>query len=148
MEACLNAKLIEIRFSSRCKTLCHSGSGLARRKPYCGQKGQRLVARSGLLPNVNATVSAPTNPADHQMRMHAGPKQALMRAYVLIEKGLDSQAQLWAYVDDFRYLSPLCIVYSRYVLLQKTGSWGKGCWLENDEKSRRRSAARLQVTLR
>jgi hypothetical protein len=26
----------------------------------------------------------------------------------LIQKGLDSQAQLWAYVDDFRYLALLC----------------------------------------
>ena len=43
-----------------------------------------------------------------QMRMHAGPKQALLRAYALIQKGLDSQAQLWAYVDDFRYLALLC----------------------------------------
>jgi hypothetical protein len=44
------------------------------------------------------------------MRTHAGPKQALLRADALIQKGLDSQAQLWAYVDDFRYQAPLCVL--------------------------------------
>src|ERR1700761_2415700 len=45
-----------------------------------------------------------------QMRLHAGPRQAMLRAYALIQKGLDNQAQLWAYVDDFRYLALLCML--------------------------------------
>jgi DHA2 family multidrug resistance protein len=43
-----------------------------------------------------------------QMQMHVGPQRALLRAYSLIQRSLDNQAQLWAYVDDFRYLALLC----------------------------------------
>jgi hypothetical protein len=68
-------------------------------------------------------------------RMHADPKQALLRAYALIEKGLDSQAQ---HLGLCRRFSPpgtsLRIVYSHCVLLQKTRSRGKGCCLEHIEQ--------------
>jgi len=30
------------------------------------------------------------------------------RAYGALQSTLDGQAQLWAYVDDFRYMSLLC----------------------------------------
>jgi DHA2 family multidrug resistance protein len=43
-----------------------------------------------------------------QMHHHAGPKRAALRALSLTQNGLDSQAQLWAYVDDFRYLALVC----------------------------------------
>jgi DHA2 family multidrug resistance protein len=43
-----------------------------------------------------------------RMQMHAGPRRSLLRAYSLIQNGLDHQSQLWAYVDDFRYLALLC----------------------------------------
>lgn len=46
------------------------------------------------------------------MRMHAGPVKAMQRAFALTQNTLDSQAQLWAYVDVFRYmaiLTALCI---------------------------------------
>src|ERR1700761_9354896 len=43
-----------------------------------------------------------------QMRLHAGPRRALLRAFSLTQSSLDHQAQLWAYVDDFRYLALLC----------------------------------------
>ncbi len=42
------------------------------------------------------------------MRTHAGPVKAYLRSASLLEKTLDSQAQLWAYVDIFRYLAILC----------------------------------------
>ncbi|HWF38162.1 MAG TPA: MDR family MFS transporter [Candidatus Acidoferrales bacterium] len=42
------------------------------------------------------------------MRMHAGPHQSMLRALSLIQTTLNSQAQLWAYVDDFRYIALLC----------------------------------------
>jgi DHA2 family multidrug resistance protein len=43
-----------------------------------------------------------------RMRLHAGPVRALRRAFALTQNGLDHQSQLWAYVDDFRYLALLC----------------------------------------
>jgi len=43
------------------------------------------------------------------MRMHAGPRLAMRRAFALINHTLDSQAQLWSYVDDFRYLGLVCV---------------------------------------
>jgi DHA2 family multidrug resistance protein len=45
-----------------------------------------------------------------QMRLHAGPRRALLRAFSLTQTSLDHQAQLWAYIDDFRYLALLCAV--------------------------------------
>ena len=42
------------------------------------------------------------------MQRHVGPHLAMQRAYADLQKTLDSQAQLWAYVDDFRYLALLC----------------------------------------
>jgi DHA2 family multidrug resistance protein len=44
------------------------------------------------------------------MRLHAGPRRALLRAFSLTQTSLDHQAQLWAYVDDFRYLALLCAI--------------------------------------
>lgn len=43
-----------------------------------------------------------------RMDQHAGPVVATRRAYAIIERSLDSQAQLYAYVDDFRYLALIC----------------------------------------
>ena len=42
------------------------------------------------------------------MQRHAGPHVAMERAYGLLQSTLDGQAQLWAYVDDFRYMAVLC----------------------------------------
>jgi DHA2 family multidrug resistance protein len=47
---------------------------------------------------------------DTRMSMHAGPRVSLLRAFSLTSSTLNSQAQLWAYVDDFRYLALLCAV--------------------------------------
>lgn len=44
------------------------------------------------------------------MDRHAGPRKSLLRAYDLTSNALNSQAQLWAYVDDFRYLAILCAI--------------------------------------
>ena len=43
-----------------------------------------------------------------KMQMHAGPVKAGLHALSLTQKGFNNQAQLWAYVDDFRYLALLC----------------------------------------
>jgi DHA2 family multidrug resistance protein len=42
------------------------------------------------------------------MEAHADPVTALNRARKLLELTAAQQAQLWAYVDDFRYLALLC----------------------------------------
>jgi len=38
----------------------------------------------------------------------ASPTTALQQAYGLINVTLDSQARLWSYVDDFRYMALVC----------------------------------------
>jgi hypothetical protein len=43
-----------------------------------------------------------------QMQMHVGPRQAMLRAFFIMQSSLDHQAELWAYVDVFRYLALLC----------------------------------------
>jgi DHA2 family multidrug resistance protein len=45
-----------------------------------------------------------------RMQAHAGPRIASLRAYSLIQSGINAQSQLWAYVDDFRYLALLCAI--------------------------------------
>jgi MFS transporter, DHA2 family, multidrug resistance protein len=42
------------------------------------------------------------------MQRHVGPHLAMQRAFARLQATLDGQAQLWAYVDDFRYLALLC----------------------------------------
>lgn len=55
------------------------------------------------------------------MRLHAGPVRANLRSLALVQKLLDSQAQLWAYVDVFRYMAILCALCVPVAfLLQKT----------------------------
>lgn len=62
-----------------------------------------------------------------QMRLHAGPRRALLRAFSIMQTGLDHQAQLWAYVDDFRYLALLCALCIPVAfLLRKPSAGTKG----------------------
>jgi hypothetical protein len=42
-----------------------------------------------------------------QMHMHAGPRLAMLRAFYLTQRQSNAEAQLWAYVDDFRLPSTL-----------------------------------------
>lgn len=42
------------------------------------------------------------------MMTHAGPVKASLRSFALIQKSFDNQAQLFAYVDVFRYLALAC----------------------------------------
>ncbi len=42
------------------------------------------------------------------MSQHTDPVDALHRTYKLIEGTLDTQAALWSYIDDFRYLALMC----------------------------------------
>src|ERR1700757_1197582 len=42
------------------------------------------------------------------MNQHTDPVDALHRTYKLLEGAIDTQASLWSYIDDFRYLALLC----------------------------------------
>ena len=58
-----------------------------------------------------------------RMQMHAGPVKASLRAAATVQRLLDGQAQLWAYVDVFRYMAILCLVCVPVVfVLQKAQS--------------------------
>lgn len=61
-----------------------------------------------------------------QMHLHAGPKVAMLRAFSLTETALDNQAQLYAYVDAFRYLSICCAICVPLALLFKKASSSQG----------------------
>jgi len=54
-----------------------------------------------------------------RMNLHAGPVAATRRAYSLVERSLDQQAQLLAYIDDFRYLALICAFCVPVVFLMK-----------------------------
>lgn len=55
------------------------------------------------------------------MAQHAGPRVANLRALMLTSMGLSREAQLWAYVDVFRYMVPvLAICVPGAFLLKKT----------------------------
>jgi hypothetical protein len=61
------------------------------------------------------------------MARHAGPRRALLRAFELTSSALNGQAQLWAYVDDFRYLAILCaLCIPLAFFLQRPSAESKG----------------------
>ncbi len=51
------------------------------------------------------------------MSLHAGPKLAKLRAYSLLQNGLDQQSILYAYVDDLRYMVVVCAICLPIVFL-------------------------------
>jgi DHA2 family multidrug resistance protein len=61
------------------------------------------------------------------MSRHAGPHKAALRVLSLVQSQLDRQAQLWAYVDVFRYLAlAVAVCVPLAFLLQKPKSAGQG----------------------
>lgn len=54
-----------------------------------------------------------------RMHFHTGPWLAARRSVYLIQRDLDQQAQLLAYIDDFRYLAMICIFCVALVFLMK-----------------------------
>jgi MFS transporter, DHA2 family, multidrug resistance protein len=63
-----------------------------------------------------------------RMQMHAGPGRAMLRAFALTNTTLNSQAQLWAYVDVLRYFAftcALCIPFAFLLKNPKAGSQGE-----------------------
>lgn len=59
-----------------------------------------------------------------QMQLHAGPKVAVLRAMSITQSGLDKQSQLYAYVDDFRYLAFVCAICVPIAFFFKRASGG------------------------
>jgi DHA2 family multidrug resistance protein len=49
--------------------------------------------------------------------VHAGPKLASLRAYALLNRGLNQQAVIYSYVDDLRYMALMCFVCIPIVFL-------------------------------
>ncbi len=64
-----------------------------------------------------------------QMHVHAGPRVAELRAFSLTNTSLNREAQLWAYVDDFRYLAllcALCVPLAFFLKKPRPGAQGAG----------------------
>jgi MFS transporter, DHA2 family, multidrug resistance protein len=59
------------------------------------------------------------NSFDALMSHHAGPHLAMLRAYHLIENGVQQQATVYSYVDDLRYMAVLCFVCVPLVFMLK-----------------------------
>jgi hypothetical protein len=60
-----------------------------------------------------------------QMQIHAGPWIASLRAYALTNSALDKQAQLWAYVDVFRYIALMLVLCVPLSFILKKPSSGQ-----------------------
>ncbi|MFZ0734976.1 MAG: DHA2 family efflux MFS transporter permease subunit [Candidatus Sulfotelmatobacter sp.] len=54
------------------------------------------------------------------------PADAAHQAYALLGRGLDAQARLWSYVDDFRYMAIMCFACIPIVLALKKSVGKKG----------------------
>ena len=54
------------------------------------------------------------------------PPDALQQTYALIGQGVDGQARLWSYVDDFRYMALVCFGCIPIVFLLKKSVGKKG----------------------
>ena len=89
-----------------------------------------IVARHQQLHRTELVHSlAPTNPLLHQRLSAlqgvvsgtnaAGPVAANQSAYKILEGTLNSQARLWSYVDDFRYMALVCAACFPLVFLFK-----------------------------
>ncbi len=64
------------------------------------------------------------NALTQRMSLHAGPHTATLRAYSITNSSLNSQAQLWAYVDVLRYfalLSAICVPLAFLLKKPKAG---------------------------
>ncbi len=50
---------------------------------------------------------------------HAGPHTATLRAYAILQNGLNQQAVVYAYVDDLRYMALVCFMCVPLIFLLK-----------------------------
>ena len=80
-----------------------------------GHRGELVRSLGGTSPAVQRYIGSATA----IMQRHVGPHLAMQRAYSGLQTILDGQAQLWAYMDDFRYMALLCGGCVLVVLLLK-----------------------------
>jgi len=86
------------------------------RNELAGSINAGRVTVEGAVHNVQGLLSAQgTAPAD-----------AAHQAYALIGRGLDAQARLWSYVDDFRYMALMCFACIPIVFALKKSVGKKG----------------------
>ena len=84
---------------------------------FQSHRGELVRSLGGTSRAVQRTIASLTS----AMQSHVGPHLAMRRAYAELQATLDGQAQLWAYVDDFRYLALVsggCVL--AVMLLKKT----------------------------
>ena len=60
------------------------------------------------------------------MSLHTGPRVAKLRAYALLQNGLDQQSTIYSYVDDFRYMALVCVLCLPIVFLLRPVKAKKG----------------------
>jgi DHA2 family multidrug resistance protein len=78
-------------------------NALAQRR-FQAHRGELVTSLGG----TNLAVQQYIGSLTAAMQRHVGPQLAMKRAYASLQTTLDGQAQLWAYVDDFRYLALVC----------------------------------------
>jgi DHA2 family multidrug resistance protein len=78
-------------------------------------RGELVRSLGGARPVVQHSINSLTA----VMQRHVGPRLAMQRAYGELQGILDNQAQLWAYIDDFRYMALLCAGCVLAVMLLK-----------------------------
>jgi len=64
-----------------------------------------------------ATVQQTLVRLQSHMSLHSGPRLAKLRAYALLQNGLDQQSTIYAYVDDLRYMVVVCVLCLPIVFL-------------------------------
>ncbi len=60
------------------------------------------------------------------MSLHVGPHFARLRAYAMLQRGLNQQSVLYSYVDDLRYIAVVCAICVPVVFLLKKVKAKKG----------------------
>jgi MFS transporter, DHA2 family, multidrug resistance protein len=84
--------------------------------------------RSQLVHNyspANPLFRAKLSALNQQMNMHVGPALAIRRATALADRSFNAQAQIYAYVDDFRYLALLAFLCVPIAFILKRPPKGK-----------------------
>jgi DHA2 family multidrug resistance protein len=82
---------------------------------FQNHRGELVSRLGGTSLAVQRTIAGVTS----AMQRHVGPRLAMQRAYLGLQITLDGQAQLLAYMDDFRYMALLCGGCVLVVLLLK-----------------------------
>jgi DHA2 family multidrug resistance protein len=86
------------------------------------------IRRADLVRNLSpgAHVQPVLNKLDLVMSPHAAPNIARLRAYALLNRSLDQQAAVYAYVDDLRYVALLCFLCIPIVFMLRKVKAKKG----------------------